>query len=312
MSSTGGYRHFCIILEFRNSFPGNSPVNLTLNQMYRQLRERLEPVTHSAEQATTEADWLIQHVLGISPGERYVEGEQPLPEEKVEQLLNLLSLRTEKRIPIQYLLHEAWFFGLSFYVNPHVLIPRPETELLVEQVLTRAKPGFRILDVGTGPGVIAISLASRLKQDCDIVATDLSPQALVVARLNQKRHSAWVDFRDPGDLFAPLRADERFELIVSNPPYIDPALKPTLVPEVLWYEPAMALFPPGEDAYYFYRRLASEGKRHLQPGGVLLMEVGAGMGDTVREILVHEGYRNVEIILDYAGLDRIVQGILSA
>lgn len=284
----------------------------TLSQVHRSIRQRLEPVTHSAGQAEAEADRLIQATLGITPEQRYSHGERPISPAEAERLQDLLSLRVEKRIPIQYLLHEAWFFGLSFYVNPHVLIPRPETELLVEQVLALIKPGARVLDVGTGPGTIAIALASRVDDgSAEMVATDVSEGALKVARLNQRRHGTTVDFR-LGDLFSSIDPGERFDVIVSNPPYVDPALKSTLSPEVLWHEPGLALFPPGEDACYFYRRLAKEGKPYLKPGGTLLMETGAGMGESVRELLQAEGYHSIEVIKDYAGLERIVSGQLDA
>jgi release factor glutamine methyltransferase len=282
----------------------------TLSQLYRTIRQRLESVTHSARQAETEADRLLQAVLNITPLQRYSDGERLISHAEAERLEGLLFMRVEKRIPLQYLLHEAWFFGLSFYVNPHVLIPRPETELLVEQALALIQPGMRVLDVGTGPGTIAIALASQLKnRSVDIVALDISEEALKVARLNQKRHATTVDFRQ-GDLFSPLAPEECFDVIVSNPPYIDPALKSTLSPEVLWHEPGLALFPPSEDPCHFYQRLAKEGKAHLKPGGALLMETGAGMGEAVRKLLKAEGYHSIEVLNDYAGLDRIVSGML--
>ena len=215
--------------------------------------------------------------------------------------------RIEKRIPLQYLLHEAWFFGLSFYVNPHVLIPRPETELLVEEVLRFVQPGMRVLDIGTGPGTIAITLAHHLKDTAQVAATDISVQALKVAQLNQKRHQTRVDFKSAGDLFGPLKG-ERFDVMVSNPPYIDPALKSTLLPEVLWHEPALALFTPAEDAYHFYQRIAHEGKAHLNPDGLMVVEVGSGMGAEVKRLFETAGFHNVQLIGDYAGHDRIVSG----
>jgi release factor glutamine methyltransferase len=282
-------------------------MNQTITALYRQLRRQLEPVTQSAEQASFEAGWFMRETLGMTAEQLHSQGDTQVSPSEGERLQDLLALRVEKRIPIQYLFHEAWFFGLSFYVNPHVLIPRPETELLVERVLAIAKPGMRILDVGTGPGTIALALAHKLADTCSVTATDISVEALQVARLNQKRHHTSVDFRASGDLFASLSADERFDVIVSNPPYVNPALKQDLLPEVSWHEPSLALFPPGDDYYCFYRRLAKEGKRHLQHNGSLLMEIGAGMGESTRNIMLAEGCQDVEIINDYAGLERIVK-----
>lgn len=278
----------------------------TLSQLYREIRQSLEPVTHSPAQAKAEADWMLRALLSVSPEERYTQADRPVSASESERLHDLLQLRVEKRIPIQYLLHEAWFFGLRFYVNPHVLIPRPETELLVEEALKVAKPGMRILDVGTGPGTIALALASRLGGDVEIVGVDVSDKALQVAELNRKRFETNVRFIC-SDLFSALSDDEPFDVIVSNPPYIDPALKPTLSPEVLWHEPEQALFPPVSDACHFYRRLAKEGKVYLKPGGSLLMEIGEGMGAAVQELLTAERFSSVERLPDYADIERIVK-----
>lgn len=280
----------------------------TYAQLHRSIRQCLEPVTHSVQQAEFEADWMLNSLLGLTPEQRYAQAEKPVSSVDAERVQDFLVLRTEKRIPIQYLFHEAWFFGLSFYVNPHVLIPRPETELLVEQVLATAKADMHILDMGTGPGTIAVTLATRLQnQSIEITATDVSEQALKVAQLNQKRHKTAVVFRQ-GDLFSPF-AEECFDIIVSNPPYVDQALKDTLTPEVLWHEPELAIFSPTEDAYYFYRRLAEEGKKYLKPGGSLMMEMGLNMGAEIREILLLAGYNAIEVLNDYEGRERLIRAI---
>jgi release factor glutamine methyltransferase len=284
-------------------------MTLTVLQLHRNIRQRLEPVTHSLQQAEVETDWLLQGLLGLTQEQRYIQAEQIVSPSDAERVQNFITLRVEKRIPIQYLLHEAWFFGLSFYVNPHVLIPRPETELLVEQALALAKPNMRILDVGTGPGTIAISIATQLKdQSIVIVATDISEHALKVAQLNQKRHGTSVDFRS-GDLFSALLPKENFDIIISNPPYIDRALQSSLMPEVQWHEPALALFPPTEDAYYFYRQLAKYSKDHLKPGGILLMEMGAEMSPMIQQVLKDASYQAIEIFPDYAGIERIIKAV---
>lgn len=279
----------------------------TLGQLYDTTRQRLALVTESSAQATAEADWLLQSLLGFDSKQFLMEPDRKIPEPEAEKVKNFLLQRIEKRIPIQYLLHEAWFFGLKFYVNPHVLIPRPETELLVEEALSVIQPGMQVLDVGTGPGTIAIAVSSKLGDKASITGVDTSEAALKVAQLNQKRHGTNVTFLPGGDLFAPV-AKKRFDVIVSNPPYVDPALKETLSPEVLWHEPALALFSPGSDATHFYQRLAQEGQAHLNPGGVLLVEVGSGMGAAVQKILKTAGFQGVRIVDDYAGHNRIVTG----
>lgn len=277
----------------------------TLQDIHQILREQLRAVTVSPAQATAEADLILEAVLHTLPATVVTDGHRPIPESQCQLLWNFLEQRVQKRIPIQYLLHKAFFYGLPFYVNPHVLIPRPETELLVEKALAFIKPGMSVLDVGTGPGTIAIALSHKLGDSVRITAVDVSEPALKVAKINQKTLNTSVDFRPAGDLFAPVDG-ERFDLIVSNPPYIDEALKPTLEPEVLWHEPSGALFPPGEDVYYFYKRLAQEGKPFLNAGGRMLMETGAGMTPGVCQFFLAAGYKNVTAMRDYADLDRMV------
>ncbi len=289
----------------------------TLEQTYQTLRTQLASVTQSAEQASLEAILLLESILGITATEVYTHGDRRVSDEQTAQLTQLLEQRIHKRIPVQYLLHRAWFYGRSFYVNPAVLIPRPETELLLEQALKafyalqseHPQRTLSLLDVGTGPGTLALSLWLETRENKTaaplVTAVDLSKEALQVARLNQRFLKTDVRLLPAGDLFAPV-AGERFDIIVSNPPYIDPELKPTLTPEVLWHEPSEALFPPNTDALHFYRRLATEGKACLNPGGILLVEVGEGMAEAVQEIFIVNGFTNAVILADYAAVQRIV------
>ena len=277
----------------------------TLDTLYQNLRQQLLPVSASDTQAGAEALLILDHVLHFPQEAIYSNGSQLIDENQLALIRYFLDQRIEKRIPIQYLVHQACFYGLNFYVNPHVLIPRPETELLVEQALAHIKEGMSVLDVGTGPGTIAIAMSHQFGKKNRIVATDISAQALKVARINQKNLGTTVEFKEPGDLFEPV-GQETFDAIVSNPPYIDKVLQDTLSPEVLWHEPQQALFPPDEDVYYFYRRLIHEGKSYLKPGGLLIVETGAGMTPDVSQLFMIEGYRHIRTIRDYANLDRIV------
>ncbi len=285
-------------------------MTLTLQETRQHIQSSLLATGASPEQAQSESGWILEYLRGVSQATLYLTESERLSESEWAQLQDFLYQRTVKRIPIQYLLHEAWFYGLKFYVNPYVLIPRPETELLVEKAMALLKPGMQVLDVGTGPGTIALTLAHQQGQSVSITAVDVSPEALQVARINQKRLGTEVLLLPAGDLFAPV-AEEQFDVIVSNPPYIDRVLKPTLTPEVLDHEPHLALFPPeSEDAYYFYRRLAAESKAHLKPNGHILMECGADMGPDITQIFLQHGYTHIHITRDYAGLDRIITASL--
>lgn len=280
----------------------------TLAQLYQHIKDQLAPVVESPTQANAEADLILKEVLNFSPEQVYSQGELDMGAVENLKIDSLLEQRIGKRIPLQYLLHEAWFYGHPFYVNPQVLIPRPETELLVDEAVKQLKslpPGANVLDIGVGSGAIAIALSLKLGKETRIVGVDVSLGALKVAQINQKRLGSTVEFKPAGDLFATV-GPERFDLIVSNPPYIDLALKDTLKPEVLWHEPQTALFPPSEDPYYFYRQIAQESLQFLKPNGRVLVETGEGMTPTVSQIFLAAGFVKTQTIRDYAKIDRIV------
>ncbi|MFN0100502.1 MAG: peptide chain release factor N(5)-glutamine methyltransferase [Bryobacteraceae bacterium] len=201
--------------------------------------------------------------------------------------------------PTQYITKRQEFYGRDFYVAPGVLIPRPETELLVEQVLKHLRPGMRVLDIGAGSGCIAITLS--LESSLPIVSTDISPDALKIAARNAAALRAHVPFIQ-ASLAAPF-APGSFDVVVSNPPYVPDADRATLAAEVREWEPSSALFagPQGLDIYC---RLIPEAARVLKPGGLLAMEFGFGQADAIRELLI--GWSNVEIHNDLAGIPRVV------
>jgi len=214
--------------------------------------------------------------------------------------------------PIQYIRGECEFFGLPFAVSPGVLIPRPETEHLVEEVL-RLAHGFasegsalRIADIGTGSGAIAVALAHRLRM-ARITATDLSTQALTIAQDNAKRNkvSDRIDFRE-GDLLAPL-SRESFDIVASNPPYVPLRDRDSLSVEVREYEPEAALFA-GEDGLAIYRRLIPEAKSCLNQDGWLVLEIGYGQREAIEQLFKHSAYRDVYFVPDYRGILRVAAG----
>lgn len=201
--------------------------------------------------------------------------------------------------------------GLTFLVNKDVLVPRQDTEVLVEEVMKNLHDGMRILDLCTGSGCILLSLL-HYSNDCTGVGVDLSAEALAVARENYERlrierpemEALFLE----GDLFAALSTEGgRFDIIVSNPPYIETDVMSTLMPEVREHEPRIAL-DGGADGLVFYRRIAQEAGRHLNGGGMLFFEIGCGQADAVREIMEEAGFREIQVVKDFAGLDRVVYG----
>jgi release factor glutamine methyltransferase len=266
------------------------------------------------EQAGRETDWLLEHALRRTPLDLRANDAQLVDGEGLRRAEALLSRRANRE-PLQYLLGTQEFCGMDFEVDHSVLIPRPETELLVEAAVLcadrRPVAGRRpvIADVGTGSGCIAVSLARRLPLAV-LYATDRSAEALRVAGRNAERHgvAGQVAFLE-GDLLAPLRArglSVRVDLVVSNPPYIAEREWEALQPEVRLFEPRLAL-AGGEDGLAIYRRLVREAADRLNTAGWLLMEVGQGQAESVRALVAETGcYGAVDVRLDQAGIDRVV------
>ncbi len=207
--------------------------------------------------------------------------------------------------PIQYITGEAEFYGLPLCVTPNVLIPRPETEHLVEKALELAGQFTRpaIVDIGTGSGAIAVAVAHQLHDAC-VTAIDISESALAVARGNAQRNGVEARIRFlRGDLFAPV-AEDRFDIVVSNPPYIPAADRDALSPEVRDHEPALALFA-GSDGLDIYRRLIPAAHSVLVPGGYLVLEIGYGQSESVRMLLAGAGFTHIEFAPDLQGISRV-------
>lgn len=229
--------------------------------------------------------------------------DEALPEALQAQLEKDVA-RLSAREPLQYVLGEAWFMDALYEVNAHVLIPRFDTEYLVQAVLECVDAEkARVLDLCTGSGIIAIALA-RAHTDWHVAASDISPDALAVAGRNAARLGATVEWRE-GDLFAPWQG-EQFDCIASNPPYISAEEYQTLAPEV-HREPALALLAE-HDGLDFYERLAAEAPRYLAPGGWLAVEIGWQQGPAVVELFEKHGFKEVSCLPDGQGHDRVVCG----
>ena len=270
---------------------------MTIREALAQAAARLE--TAGVPDARLDAELLLARVLREDRLRMRLDGQRTLGDAQRSEYDALIA-RRQTREPLQYIEGEAAFMGLTFRVAPGVLIPRQDTEILCEEALLRMKPGTRVLDVGTGSGALAVSLA-RLGRDAQVTAVDVSDAALAIARDNARRLGAQVRFVK-SDCFAAL-AGERFDLIVSNPPYISREEMETLMPEVQ-REPELAL-AGGEHGLDFYRRIAREAPAHLLPGGCLLFEIGWRQRDAV-SALVRESVGEPFSLRDYGGNWRVV------
>lgn len=257
------------------------------------------------EEAALDARLLLEEVCGTDRAALYAHGERELTWDEEAQYLEKISHRAE-RIPLQHILGRTEFMGLTFIVNSSVLCPRPDTEVLAEEVLKHLHDGMRILDIGTGSGCILLSLL-HYSNDCQGVGVDISGEALRIARTNAERlEEEQADFV-MSSLFE--NVEGKFEMIVSNPPYIKSGDIAGLMPEVRDHEPRTAL-DGGEDGLLFYREITARAKDHLPGGGMLFYEIGYDQGEAVKHIMEDAGYREIEIIKDFSGLDRVVYGIL--
>jgi release factor glutamine methyltransferase len=252
----------------------------------------------------TEAELLFTDILNCSRASLYLDSKGLLDKDKAGFVSSVLKRRI-KGEPIQYILGKAEFMGFNFLVNEDVLIPRPETEILVETAAKLVSSiSADILELGTGSGCIAISLAKMLAS-ARIIATDISEKAVKIAGKNAALNNVKIDFL-VSDLFGSRALqDKKFNLIVSNPPYIPSLDIDKLQPEVR-HEPRVAL-DAGEDGLGFYRRIAKEAPRYLKDGAFLVMEIGFGQKESVKNILQKSGYFEImEWVKDYNGIDRIV------
>lgn len=269
---------------------------------YREARMKLVEILQEAgiEEAAHESLLLLEYAASINQTEYLLHSDEQMEQRMAVRLMADGRLRAS-HCPLQYITGEQEFMGLPFRVNPDVLIPRQDTELLVEKAQSFLKTGDAVLDLCTGSGCIAVSIAHE-RPDVRVTAADLSRHALDTARQNAALNGCDVMFAE-SDLFDALH--DRYDLIVSNPPYIRRDEIPSLMPEVSRYEPAMAL-DGGEDGLDFYRIIIAKGRRHLVPGGHLCLEIGCDQAAEVSALLAAEGYTDIRVHKDYADLDRVV------
>lgn len=252
--------------------------------------------------AALDAWYLLQMVCKIERSYYYVHGEEDITQDAQKEYEIAVQKRAE-HIPLQYIIGEQEFMGLRFKVNSNVLIPRQDTETLVEQVLKIVKPGMKVLDLCTGSGCVLISVLKNAPELTGM-GSDISKTALLVAKENAKLHEVdaeWVR----SDLFDNIT--ETFDVIMANPPYIPTGEILSLMPEVRDFEPENAL-DGGADGLDFYRKIAGQVKDYLNPGGYVYMEIGYDQGEAVSELMRNAGFTEVEVIKDLARNDRVVKG----
>lgn len=260
------------------------------------------------EEAALDARYLLEHICGTNRNDLLVHGDRLVDESHEKRYRELIAKRAS-RIPLQHLTGVQEFMGLEFAVNEHVLIPRQDTEILVEEVLKELHDGMEVLDMCTGSGCILISLL-RYSNRCKGVGVDISEEALQVARANAESvlnagTSETMVSLVQSDLFENVTG--KYEFIVSNPPYIRSDVIPTLMPEVKDHEPMQAL-DGTTDGLYFYRKITAQSPEYLKKGGMLYFEIGHDQAADVSNIMAEAGFKEIKVVKDFAGLDRVVYG----
>ena len=252
-------------------------------------------------EAELDARLLLEYVCGTDRNTLLAHPEREVTEAEAEEFFRLIA-RREKREPLQYITGAREFMGLTFETSPDTLIPRQDTECLVEEAMKELHDGMEILDLCCGTGCILLSLL-KYSNDCKGFGVDLNESAVELAKKNAKNLGIEAKFA-VSDLFEAV--DGKYDVITSNPPYIPTKVIETLDPEVKSFEPMTAL-DGGEDGLDFYRVIAAEAKNYLKRGGMIFLEIGFDQGEDVSKLLEENGYKNVAVIKDLAGLDRVVK-----
>ena len=271
-------------------------------ELYRMGKDRLTEA--KIPEAELDARLLLEEVCGTDRNDLLVHGDKEVPPEQCDRYVEYIQ-RRQKREPLQQITGYQEFMGLRFKVTPDVLIPRQDTEILVEEVMRYLHDGMHILDMCTGSGCILLSLL-KYSNDCEGTGCDISEPALKVAEENAKELSLNASFVQ-SNLFENISG--KYEFIVSNPPYIPTGVIPTLMEEVRDHEPVSAL-DGREDGLYFYREIVEKAGEYLYPGGMLFFEIGYDQAEKVSSLMREAGYQEVTVCKDLAGLDRVVYGTL--
>lgn len=283
---------------------------MTISEAARFSTEKLREIYDEGE---TEAivDWVMEHILKEKRSFRTANGKKELNPEQTIELDTIIS-RLLTHEPLQYILNEAWFCGLKFYVDKNVLIPRPETEELVEWIIANCKfpiDTLSILDIGTGSGCIPVALKRRLGR-ADVWSCDINHAALQIATQNAGTMNVDINLIALNFLSKEERSKlPSFDIIVSNPPYVPEKDKLQMQPNVLNYEPGTALFVPDNDPLVFYKAIAHFGKDHLQKNGVIYVEIHKDLGPAVVQLFESNGY-NTELKKDMQGNERMVRAFI--
>jgi release factor glutamine methyltransferase len=284
---------------------------MTIQEGAKYINDELKTIYEEGEAAAI-SDWVIEYLTRSRQADRVFQKEKLLNSEQ-EQQLKEYTTRLLTHEPVQYVLQESWFCGLKFYVDKNVLIPRPETEELVEWVISNCKfpvDTLSILDIGSGSGCIPIALKRKIRK-AEVWSCDISETALQVARKNASSLGADVNFV----LLDFLDIEKRkslplFDIIISNPPYVPEKDKQQMQPNVINYEPHTALFVPDNDALIFYQAIAEFGKEHLNQKGVIYAEIHEALANPVTDLFNSKGY-SVEIKKDMQGKERMMKAVYS-
>lgn len=284
---------------------------MTVQDATYSLLNKLRTIYPEGE-ASSITDWVMENITGSKKAERMIYKNAVItPDEEVQ--LNAIMERLLQNEPVQYILNESWFCGLRFYVDENVLIPRPETEELVEWIISNCKfpvDELKILDIGSGSGCIPIALKRRIRK-AEVWSCDVSAKALDIAKKNAVSlgtdvNFMQIDFLDK-DQWHTLPS---FDIIVSNPPYVPEKDRETMQPNVLKYEPAVALFVPDNDPLVFYRAIAEFGKTNLNRNGSIYAEIHESLGTSTSALFREAGYIT-ELKKDMQGKERMLRGVRS-
>ncbi len=284
---------------------------MTIHLAYQQLLIQLYQIYNTREAANI-ADMVIEYVTGQRKIDRIVYKDLPVTEDQQKQLKKIGNELSDNR-PIQYVLGEAWFMEMKLLVNESVLIPRPETEELVEWILTDIKQSgiknFSLIDIGTGSGCIPISLKKNIPE-ATIAAIDVSADALQVAKINSLQQKAAIDFLNL-DFLNENEWNQlgKYDVIVSNPPYVKRSEEAAMANNVIKYEPHLALFVTDEDALIFYKKIAKFSQKHLKPGGSVYVEINEALGEQVAQLFKKKEFNDIILKKDMHGKDRMVKAI---